>query len=124
MKIKQFFWTIPLSRTVSCGLLPNRCLNMLKSAFLKSKVVMLLFASFLSFRILNSIVSRSLQPKLALTFTSMTCSSLFGSKRSNRASPLVGPSTACVRRSFLTLKIHDSLNRETLIFSAGLNLSY
>lgn len=50
---------------------------------------------------------------LLQTFTSMTYSSLFISNRSNRTSPLISPSATCVRKSFLTSKIHDSLNRET-----------
>lgn len=121
MKIKQPFWTTPLSRPISYGFLSNRSPSMPKSALLKSKVVMMLFALFASFRILNSIILWSLQPKLPLTFTSMTCSSLFVSNRSNRTSPLIGHLTICVRRFFLTLKIHNSLNRK-LIFSTSLNL--
>lgn len=48
--------------------IPGRCLNRPKSALLKSRVVVLLFALFPPLRVLNSSISESLQPRLPLTF--------------------------------------------------------
>lgn len=47
---------------------------------------------------LNSTISRSLQPRLPLTFASPTSSSLLASTRSSRAPLLFGPSITWVRK--------------------------
>lgn len=68
----QLFYIPLFSRAVSHGILPGKSLNWLKSALLKLRVVVLLFALLLPLRILNCIISWSVQPSLPPTFTSIT----------------------------------------------------
>ena len=83
-----------LARVISHETLSSR----LKAALLKSWVVIQLFALFLHLGILNSTMSWSLQPRLPLTFTSLTSSSFFVRIGSSRACALCGSLITCVRR--------------------------
>ena len=93
-----------LSRTVSHeilavshGFLSSRSLNCPKSTFLKSGVVILLFACFSPLTIQRSTASRSLQPRLSPPFTSSTSSSFLASTRFHRVLPPIGSSITWVR---------------------------
>lgn len=70
----------------------------MKSALLKSRVVILLFALFSTLRILDSIISWPLQPRPPPASTSLTSSSLFASMRFSRASPLISFLITSVRK--------------------------
>lgn len=67
----------PFLQSISHRILPGRSLVRSESAPLKPRVVILLFALFPPHRILNSITSRSLQPRLPLTFRTPSSSLLF-----------------------------------------------
>ena len=87
-----------LPRTISHRILPSRSLDRSKSAPLKSRVVILLFALFPPHRILNSITSWSLQSRQPLTFTSTDSSSLFVTIRSSTVSFVVSSPMTCARQ--------------------------
>lgn len=63
------------STTVLHWILPSRPLDWLKSALMKTRDVILLFALFPPLRILKSTISCSLQPRLLPTFASLISSS-------------------------------------------------
>lgn len=73
----QLSWIPLLSMAIIHGNLPSRSLKRLKSALLKSRVVVLLFALLPPFKILNSTILWSRQPRLPPTLISPTSSSLF-----------------------------------------------
>lgn len=82
-------------------------------AYLWTRVVIWFFALFPPLRILNAASSWSLQPRLLLSFTSLTGSFLFLSMRSRRVSSLVGFLITCVgilssmhSRNFLDFLCH------------------
>lgn len=76
MNINLFSWAPLSSRALCHRLVSRRSLKKPKSALLKSRVVNLFFTLFYALRLLNSTNSWSLQPKLPLTFTFSTSSSL------------------------------------------------
>lgn len=78
-------WATLPCRAVFCGILPSTFLNKLEY-ILKSRVVIPVFPSLTSFRMLNCRISCLLQPTLPLTFTWFGSSSFFMSNRVN-ASP-------------------------------------
>ncbi|KAK4819332.1 hypothetical protein QYF61_001165 [Mycteria americana] len=69
------------SGALSHGTLPSRSLKRPKSALLKSKVASLLCTLLGALRILTSIISWSLQPRLPLSFTFPTSPSLVGENK-------------------------------------------
>lgn len=92
LKINQLSWTpVFFSQSVLHWILPIRLLKWLKSALMKTRDVILLFASFPALRILNSIISCSLQPRLLLTFTALTSSSCCKNQTYQSALSLLGP---------------------------------
>ncbi|KAK1200477.1 FSTL5 protein, partial [Pygoscelis papua] len=75
-KVVQLSWAPLPSRALSHGTLPSRSLKRPESALLKARVVSLLCALLGALRILNSTISRSLQPRLPLSLTFPTSPSL------------------------------------------------
>ena len=80
-----------------------------------SRIVLLHFALLPSLRILDFTISWSLQPRLFLTFTAPTSSSLFVSIRSSTAPALIGSLVNCVMRlSMHCRNFLDGLNPAVL----------
>lgn len=102
MHTHQLFYIPLFSRAVSHRILPGKSLNWLKSALLKLRVVVLLYALLLPLRILNCIISWSVQPSLPPTFTNKAELVVDASIRSSRAPLLVGSLIICVRKSSST----------------------
>lgn len=77
--------------------LPRRSPSKPKPAFLKSYLVVLLLL-ILSYRVLNTAVSRLLQGRMPLPFISLTRSSLLLWSRFSRTSPLLSSSSICLKK--------------------------
>lgn len=110
LKINKLSWTPLLSEAVCHGVLLRRSM---KSALLKSRVVILLFALFCTLRILDSIISWPLQPRPPPASTSLTSSSLFASMRFSRASALISFLITSVRK-LPSAQSRDLLDRRCL----------
>ena len=91
------------SRALAHGIPPSSSLKRPELALLRSKDLILLMVLIPPPKILNSIISWSLQPSLPPTFTFSTSSSLFFSTRSSRAPLLARSSTTCISKLSLTL---------------------
>ena len=98
LSVDQLSWVPLPSNMLAQGIPPGRSLKRLKLALLKSRVVILLVALLLPYKILNSTISWLLQPKLPPNFTSPTSPSLLVRTRSSSTYLLVGCSTICIRK--------------------------
>ncbi|CAM5075608.1 unnamed protein product [Eretmochelys imbricata] len=103
LKYSQLSWTPFPFMLVPQGILAIRSLRESKSAFLKSRVRILLLTFLPCVRILNSTNSWSLPPRFPSTFASPINSTRFVSSRSRKAPPLVGSSSTCARKLSPTL---------------------
>uniref|UniRef100_A0A8C3P8F3 Olfactory receptor n=1 Tax=Chrysemys picta bellii TaxID=8478 RepID=A0A8C3P8F3_CHRPI len=118
LKYSQLSWTPCPLILASQRILPIGSLKESKSAFLKSRVLILLL-SFLPFvRILNSTISWSLLPRLPPTSTSPTNSFLFVSSRSRGAWLLVSSSMT----EFILLGFTDDPQTQLVLFVVFLGI--
>ena len=105
LNMSHISWAPLPFRALSNGTLLSRSLKGLESALLKSRVVSLLHTLLAALRILNSIISWPLQPRLPLSFTFPTSPSLLVGTKPSITPLLLGSALVFWRLKYRLKKV-------------------